>query len=459
MTRVSLCMIVRNEERLLPECLESVRGIVDEIVIVDTGSRDCTMAIARAHGAILAHHSWNNNFADARNVALANSSGDWILLLDADERLAPGAGDVILEAIRQDNLDCGLLPLHNALRFDASQAEILSGKYRKNEPFALPRLFRRTEDLRWRGAIHEGVVEWITHSGRRIGFIPAPIIHLGSVPELRQARGKWARNVELLQQRLAQEPDYVAGYTYLAAEHLNQGEIPQSRLVLEQGWAALLRVSLGTGPLPAIVTLASLRAQLQLVEGQYDQALATLETASRMTRWHPNLSWIEARVLVTRAIFERKPDIKDLERALGLLQRCLEARSEAYLEEPFPGVFDYASHKEMGQACLMLERPEQALTHFNAVLALQPEDPTSRYGRAEALLQMGRPRDALTEVEPLLKDGSSDGWLIAAMATYCLGFNQDISLFLRQARDRRARGLVLPRRLFWIEDLSGSANT
>lgn len=86
--RLSLCMIVKNEEKHLARCLISVKDIVDEIIVVDTGSTDYTKNIAQVFGAMIYDHKWNEDFSEARNFALSKASGDWILVLDADEVLA-----------------------------------------------------------------------------------------------------------------------------------------------------------------------------------------------------------------------------------------------------------------------------------------------------------------------------------------------------------------------------------
>src|ERR1700692_4059759 len=85
---ISLCMIVRNEERFLGDALTSVQGVVDEICIVDTGSSDGTRPVAGSFGARIDFISWHDDFAMARNAALAMATGGWIFVLDADERLA-----------------------------------------------------------------------------------------------------------------------------------------------------------------------------------------------------------------------------------------------------------------------------------------------------------------------------------------------------------------------------------
>jgi glycosyltransferase involved in cell wall biosynthesis len=84
---ISLCLIVRNEQELLPRCLDSVRGVVDEIILVDTGSTDNTIKIAETYGARIYHYVWSDDFAAARNVSLAQANCEWILVLDADEVL------------------------------------------------------------------------------------------------------------------------------------------------------------------------------------------------------------------------------------------------------------------------------------------------------------------------------------------------------------------------------------
>ena len=88
-TRLSAAMIVRDEEAFLPNCLQSIHATVDEIVVVDTGSRDATKAVARRFGARVFDFAWRDDFAARRNHAIDQATGDWILYIDADERLRP----------------------------------------------------------------------------------------------------------------------------------------------------------------------------------------------------------------------------------------------------------------------------------------------------------------------------------------------------------------------------------
>ncbi|HLP14673.1 MAG TPA: glycosyltransferase family 2 protein, partial [Bacteroidota bacterium] len=102
--RLSLSMIVKNEEARLAECLESMKHVADEIVIVDTGSTDRTIAIARAYGARVIEFPWNGSFSDARNTSLSNCRGEWVIFLDADERLEKASVPTLRRLLRDPSV-------------------------------------------------------------------------------------------------------------------------------------------------------------------------------------------------------------------------------------------------------------------------------------------------------------------------------------------------------------------
>ncbi|MCA9617544.1 MAG: glycosyltransferase family 2 protein, partial [Myxococcales bacterium] len=215
--RLSLCMIVRDEAELLPHCLRSVQGVVDEIIIVDTGSIDDTVAIAEAAGAKVLSHAWTGDFAAARNASLAEASGDFVLVLDADEQLTKGAGVAIRRAMRDGGFDCGFLPLHNASSREASHAAVVAGEAAASEVLYLPRLLRKVGDLRYRGIIHESVGQWLKQRGSKPRFVEgADIVHYGYVREVSADKKKRDRNVALLEQACREHPEAVSNHGYLA---------------------------------------------------------------------------------------------------------------------------------------------------------------------------------------------------------------------------------------------------
>lgn len=140
---LTLCMIVKNEERNLERCLASAQPYVDEIVIVDTGSEDGTIAIAEKYGAIIKHFPWCDDFAAARNHSIAAANGKWILVLDADEELVVEDPDFLNQINRiSDSLVC------YCYIEDAYLPQIVSQLW-------TTRLFRNTSIIRYVGNYHE----------------------------------------------------------------------------------------------------------------------------------------------------------------------------------------------------------------------------------------------------------------------------------------------------------------
>jgi glycosyltransferase involved in cell wall biosynthesis len=110
MPKLSLCMIVKNETENLARCLDSVKGVVDEMIVMDTGSTDDTIAIAKSYGATVPIYNWQGNFSQARNEALKYVTGDWILVLDADEELNPSIVPKIFRTMdKESNLVINLI--------------------------------------------------------------------------------------------------------------------------------------------------------------------------------------------------------------------------------------------------------------------------------------------------------------------------------------------------------------
>src|SRR5215469_3608508 len=113
MPSITLSMIVKDGEKDLAECLQSVQGTVDEIIVGDTGSSDSSVAIARQFGARVIHIGWENDFAKARNLSLREVTSDWVLVLDADERLDPGASKALPALLAGAPADGYQVPIRN----------------------------------------------------------------------------------------------------------------------------------------------------------------------------------------------------------------------------------------------------------------------------------------------------------------------------------------------------------
>ncbi|HTB82963.1 MAG TPA: glycosyltransferase, partial [Candidatus Sulfotelmatobacter sp.] len=140
--RISVCLITKNEENFLAQCLRSVRGLASQIIVADTGSTDRTVEIAKEFGAEIYAFPWCDDFAAARNAAIEHASGDWILILDADEELPEAQHARLLEDIKNSTKLGFRLPLVNR------------GQENEGRSF-IPRLFRNAPGLFYHGRIHE----------------------------------------------------------------------------------------------------------------------------------------------------------------------------------------------------------------------------------------------------------------------------------------------------------------
>jgi hypothetical protein len=184
-------MIVRDEEELLPRCLEAARTAYDELIVVDTGSRDRTAEIAVSAGARVVTHPWTGDFAEARNVGLAHASGDWILYLDADEIASPELAPQVRAAIEDDGLGAATVQMRN---------EMPDGHSRVTP---LLRLFRWVPGAMFQHRVHEEILSSLRpaleRTGRRIGALSAEVLHLGYGRDRAAAKDKKRRDSDLLE--------------------------------------------------------------------------------------------------------------------------------------------------------------------------------------------------------------------------------------------------------------------
>ncbi|HEY7726399.1 MAG TPA: glycosyltransferase, partial [Anaeromyxobacteraceae bacterium] len=297
MARITLCLIARDEEGMLPACLASARAAVDEVVLVDTGSRDRTAALARAAGAKVVEQAWRDDFSAPRNEALRHAGGDWVLQLDCDERLAAGAAAALRAAAARGGFEVGMLPLHDAASLGADPADVVAGRARIGPPQALPRLLRRTPDLRWRGRVHEDVADWAAARGNRLAAVEAPIVHLGAVPGLRDQRAKRERNLRLLRRRCAEEAGDVTGPGYLAMELLAAGRREEAARAAEAAWPLLPDQPPGR----AVQRLAAARAIAAYLAGDAPTALESAEAAARREALGADLRYLRGWALARLA--------------------------------------------------------------------------------------------------------------------------------------------------------------
>lgn len=209
-------MIVKDEEELLPHCLASVQGAVDEIIVVDTGSSDRSAEIAQQYGALVVRFEWCEDFAAARNVGLERASGDWILFLDADEALDRAAREQIRSWTSVSGCDGLFLNIHNYTGTGQQGVTV--------NPVL--RLFRNAPEHRFEGRIHEQIAAAICRGNPEAAFHVTDMIihHYGYQTAIVERKDKVNRNVRLLQQAVEEEPDQPFHHYNLGVEYLRVGE-------------------------------------------------------------------------------------------------------------------------------------------------------------------------------------------------------------------------------------------
>jgi glycosyltransferase involved in cell wall biosynthesis len=363
---LSAAIIVRDEAEHLDACLQSLQALVDEIVVVDTGSTDSSVQVARRHGAIVGHEPWRGDFATPRNRSLELASGEWILYIDADERVSPADQQ---ERRRQ---------LVAATSYAALRVPLVPRV--GWTPYVEYRLWRHRPDVRFSGRMHESIVPSIhaaaEREGQRVGVSNLLTIeHFGY--ESDQQR-KYERDEPILLAALEEHPTRVFYYDHLARIYAAVGRDEEATAMWMRGiemarardtpdhddrllwidliWhrftrhdageevAALVHEALER--FPALPALELVAAQLEFVAGDHD-------CAERRVEWI--LGQSERDVIASGSAYDRRIFG---EWAWNLQGLCRFARGDwsaaadafAKAEQAAPDVEDYAVRRRLAQA-------------------------------------------------------------------------------------------------------------
>jgi tetratricopeptide (TPR) repeat protein len=226
--KISLCAIVKNEESTLSKCLSSAKKFVNEIVILDTGSTDKTVKVAQGYGAKVHHFEWCIDFSAARNEALKYVTGDWILVLDADETLAPEIIPQLREAIQREEY-----LLINLVRDEIGAAQ---------SPYSMvSRLFRNHPDIKFSRPYHALVDDSVSEILQKephwqIGYIQGiAILHSGYQQSQINRKNKLVKAQAAMEEFFANNPSDAYVCSKLGALYIDLGKIPQSIQLLSKG--------------------------------------------------------------------------------------------------------------------------------------------------------------------------------------------------------------------------------
>lgn len=220
MSTVSACMIVKNEEELLPACLKSIKDWVDEIIVVDTGSTDKTKEIAKQMGAKVFNKKWQDDFSAVRNLAMSKATCEWIFTIDADEVVAPKSGEILkkmLPDIKEDIIGVNVYSLYGPQKVPRTHLVML-------------RFFRRSTEPRYVGRVHNRPV---IKGNAKVHLLPFTINHYGYDVSPEVMAQKDERRLRMCKRWTEEEPKKAEAWHHLAMAMKTKGGKPNFDGVLE----------------------------------------------------------------------------------------------------------------------------------------------------------------------------------------------------------------------------------
>jgi tetratricopeptide (TPR) repeat protein len=424
---ISLCMIVKNEERFLEACLRSVEGIVDEINVVDTGSTDRTIEIAEKYGARIEHREWRNDFAWARNESLKMATKRWTLVLDGDEEIAPES--------RRMLMDLRTVPAHMTVLYTRIHNDTTEHGAASMMSHSLPRIFPTTPRICYKGLIHETLLVDDGKTRASAVITPIKILHRGYTLEIIGARKKDARNGPLLERATIENPDdsfswFNYGNHLLGHENWDDGIAALEKMLdMERG-----KDMRGYVPLGYVFLAGTYAAQkkdydraLELIDECLDRspeyALALYakgEILGRAGRFEESREWFQ-KAIATKAHQERYC-VVDEEIALWKSQSNIATSyaQEGRYEEAIPWLQE--AHRNKPDVWIVEERLawvlEKCKRYFDAEIVLREAFERRRTENTAAayvnyLVRRQRMTRALEAIDEALKE--LDGEIAAAL--------------------------------------------
>lgn len=389
--RLTVCIIAKNEEKFLPKCLESVQSLAHQIVVVDTGSTDRTVEIARQQGAEVHSFVWCDDFSAARNAAHEHATGDWVLILDADEELAPDSREQLLKEMGSRDVIAYRIPIVN----DGEEQEGCC---------YVPRLFRNAPGLLFVGRVHEQIFSSVEACRKDWGLGnvlgKTTIIHHGYAKEVIKDRGKIERNLRLLGQAIAEMPNEPSLLMNYGLDLVNSGQVDAG---LEK-YAEALRIMAAQ---PPEATTPEVRERLltlystHLIRAQrFEDVLEMLQ--SPVARAHRLTATLHFNFGLSCVKLNRFSE------AAEHMRHCMAKRNQPTLTPAAKEV-----HRGGPQHCMAIcfvnqKQTAAAEEQFLAALAEAPQSKPIRLDFARFLASTGKPVEALTQLHALVAEHGDD---------------------------------------------------
>ncbi|HEY4809465.1 MAG TPA: glycosyltransferase [Solirubrobacteraceae bacterium] len=402
--RLSLCMIVRDEEQILPQCLAAVAGAVDEIVIVDTGSTDATIEIARSFGARVIEREWTGSFADARNVSFDAATGDWLMYLDADEVLVHDDRE-LLRSLTGRSWREAFYFAQTSYTGDSEDGGAVAHD--------VLRMFRNRDDYRFEGRLHEQVAHRLPgYLPERIETAGVRIEHYGYLGVVREARRKSDRNIELLRLQQAEGPPNPFLHFNLGCEYAAAGDRPAALIEFERAWSMLEGAEDKSSYKFAPALMNRLVKALRMC-GRPSQALVRARQGLELFPGFTDLVLEQAHAAIA---LDRQ------DQAIVLLERCIEMGEASRGYTSTVGTGTFLPRLQLAQLKRSSGDLQGAIAQLEHCAREHPRFIGSVLPYASALLESGlEPREVVATIEQHMPDLVPSGRFMLGTALYEAG--------------------------------------
>lgn len=379
--RLSVVMIVKDEERYLAECLQSVKEVADEIVVVDTGSTDRSVEIARSFGAKVIHHEWTDDFAAARNVSLDHATGDWALWIDADERLAPGQATLLKTLIAEAEHNVGgyMVNIRNFMQM-RSNPEVCWHR--------ACRLFRNLPSVRFTGRVHEQNMRALQSAGYVCAMSQLVLDHVGYAAEVMAERNKHERFIRMLRREVEEnrDPAYRTFHLFnLANAYYTAGDLNAAIQWFQKA---------DENPDPTEEYTAMLYvewATALYATGRAEEALRVCDRAESLGILHPAIDFARGHAYLHREQYALAEEAfkKAIERG----------KTGLFAHTGDTGAYGYKAWYGLALAATGRDRYQEAVSHCRTALDAMQDFHDARYLLAHCLRRLGNVDEAVQELK------------------------------------------------------------
>ena len=410
---ISLCMIVKNEEEYLAKCLSSINDIVDEIIIVDTGSNDKTVEIAKKFGAKVYYFKWNNNFSEARNESLKYATKDWILIMDADDEFHQ-EDKINFKNLLDSELNEKAIYNFETLSYFGSSIE--KGDIAINTN---PRLFKNNRGIHYEGEVHNQLI--FTQKEYDIICNSIKIYHYGYLDKRIISKDKRNRNISILKEQIKNNINYGFAYFNLGNEY---AALDDMRNALDCYYKAYETFKPDRG-YSFVLILRIIISNYNL--GEYNEALKFIDIGTKYYQKCTDLYFYKALIYKD----SNRPTLQ-----IKALEKCLEMGEPPSELKFIYGTWSFKAYYELGNVYMQYKDYDTAYNYYIEAMSSKSGYIEPLYNIAHILKEQNLPQEEFKIIiEKFFNENQKGSYNIIADLFYDVGFYKTALEYIKEYTD------------------------